>query len=150
MRVGISLSLALAALVACKGSGPEPFQPALAGTRPAGRVITGTWGGDNAGLMADDTRAHVHLGCTFGDVHQAIVLDAAGRFDVPGQYVLRAYPVYVGPSLHSRFHGSLAGRVMTIRVAVSINTADTPAQLGPLQMHLGQEPQMQARPICRR
>src|SRR5256885_9101103 len=106
MRVGIALSLAPGALFACKGSAPEPFQPALAGTRPAGRGITGTWGGDNAGLMADDTRAHVHLGCTFGDVHQAIVLDAAGRFAVPGQSVLRPYPAYARPALPSPFHGS--------------------------------------------
>ena len=150
MRVGIALSLALGALVACKASAPEPFQPALAGTGPAGRVIAGTWGGDNAGLMADDTSTHVHLGCTFGDVYQGIVLDAAGRFDVPGQYVLRAYPVYVGPSLPARFHGSVAGRVMTLSVTVSDTTADTTAHLGPVQLILGQEPQMKACPICRR
>src|SRR5437879_8126068 len=150
MRIGIARSRALGALVACKASAPEPFQPALTGTGPAGRVITGTWGGDNAGLIADDTSAHGHLGCTFGDVHQAIVLDAAGRFDVPGQYVLRAYPVYVGPSLPSRFHGSVAGRVMTLSVTVSDTTADTTAHLGPVQLMLGQEPQMKACPICRR
>src|SRR3989441_9149271 len=56
MRVRIALSLALGALGACKASAPEPFQPALAGTRPAGRVITGTWGGENAGLIGDDAQ----------------------------------------------------------------------------------------------
>src|SRR5881409_2073809 len=77
----------------------------LAAPRPAGGVVTGTWGGDNAGLMADDTSSHTHIACTFGNVHQAIVLDANGRFDVPGEYVLRAYPVYVGPTLPARYQG---------------------------------------------
>src|SRR2546422_5869022 len=69
----------------------------VVGVRPRDKPVTGTWGGENAGLIADDTSAHVHIACTFGNVHQAIVLDA-GRFDVPGDYVLRAYPVYVGPT----------------------------------------------------
>jgi hypothetical protein len=43
----------------------------------------GNWGGENAGLMADDTSAHVHIGCTYGNIHQAIFPDSEGRFDVP-------------------------------------------------------------------
>src|SRR2546421_4779208 len=41
--------------------------------------IKGTWGGENAGLMAFDTTAHVHIGCTAGDTKQAIVTDAQDR-----------------------------------------------------------------------
>lgn len=112
-------------------------------------VIQGRWGGENAGLVADDTSAHVHIACTFGNVHEAIVRDAAGRFDVPGEYVLRAHPVYVGPSLPARFHGSALGRMMTLRVTVTDTTADTTAHLGPVKVILGREPKMQACPICR-
>jgi hypothetical protein len=155
MRVVTALSLAVGALVGCEAAAPEPVDPALAGQgRPRG-VITGTWGGENAGLIADDTSAHLHIGCTFGGVHQAIVLDPAGRFDVPGEYVLRAYPVYVGPSLPARFHGSVGpawragGRVLTLSVTVSDTTADTTAQLGPVRLIRGQEPKMQVCPICR-
>jgi len=122
----------------------------LAAPRPAGGVVTGTWGGDNAGLMADDTSSHTHIACTFGNVHQAIVLDANGRFDVPGEYVLRAYPVYVGPTLPARYQGTVLGKIMTLRVTVSDTTADTTAHLGPVRLIRGQEPQMQACPICRR
>ncbi len=45
------LFLALSALIVrdCDVTGPRP-----------GTVITGTWGGDNAGLIADDTSAHAH------------------------------------------------------------------------------------------
>jgi len=35
-------------------------------------------------------------------------------------------------------------------VTVSDTTADTTAHLGPVQLILGQEPQMKACPICRR
>jgi hypothetical protein len=155
MRVVTALSLAVGALVGCEAAAPEPLDPSLAGSRRPRGVITGTWGGENAGLIADDTSAHVHIGCTFGDVHQAIVLDPAGRFDVPGQYVLRAYPVYVGPSLPARFHGSVGpagragGRVLTLSVTVSDTTADTTAHLGPVRLIRGQEPRMQVCPICR-
>ena len=92
----------------------------LVGSRPASGTIKGTWGGDNAGLIADDSSAHVHIRCTFGNVHQAIVLDAAGRFDVPGDYVLRAYPVYVGPTLPARFQGSVSGKTMALSVTVQL------------------------------
>src|SRR5438876_5964922 len=101
----------------------------LVGSRPAGGTIKGTWGGDNAGLIADDSSAHVHIRCTFGNVHQAIVLDAAGRFDVPGDYVLRAYPVCVCPTLPARFQGSVSGRTLAHCVTVQDTTADTTARL---------------------
>jgi len=100
--------------------------------------------------MADDTSSHTHIACTFGNVHQAIVLDRNGRFDVPGEYVLRAYPVYVGPTLPARYQGTVFGKIMTLRVTVSDTTADTTAHLGPVRLIQGQEPHMQACPICRR
>src|SRR5439155_14384925 len=122
----------------------------LVGSRPAGGTIKGTWGGDNAGLIADDSSAHVHIRCTFGNVHQAIVLNAAGRFDVPGDYVLRAYPGYVGLSLPARFQGSVSGKTMALSVTVQDTTADPTAQLGPVLLCDGQEPRMGPCPICRR
>jgi len=132
--------LALALLRDC-----EIFTPL-----PSDGTIKGTWGGDNAGLIADDSSAHVHIRCTFGNVHQAIVLDAAGRFDVPGDYALRAYPVYVGPTLPARFQGSVSRKTMSLSVTVQDTTADTTAKLGPVLLFYGQEPQMGPCPICRR
>lgn len=122
----------------------------VAGPRPSPGKVSGTWGGGNAGLIADDTSAHVHIACTFGNVPQTIVLDPSGRFDVAGVYVLRAYPVYVGPTLPARYQGTVIGSVMTLRVTVSDTTADTTAQLGPVRLVRGQEPKMQVCPICRR
>ncbi|MGH7614465.1 MAG: hypothetical protein ACREMW_10560 [Gemmatimonadales bacterium] len=121
----------------------------VAGPGPSPGKISGTWGGDNAGLIADDTSAHVHIACTFGNVPQTIVLDRSGRFDVPGVYVLRAYPVYVGPTFPARFQGTVIGSTMTLRVTVRDTTADTTAQLGPVRLVRHREPKMQVCPICR-
>jgi len=110
---------------------------------------TTPWGGENAGLIADDTSAHVHIACTFGNVAQGIEPGPGGRFDVPSTYVLRAYPVHVGPSLPARFQGTVLGKVLTLSVVVQDTVADTTVTLGPVQLQLGREPQMGPCPICR-
>jgi hypothetical protein len=70
-----------------------------------GFLAVGTWGGENSGVIVTDSATHVHVGCTFGDMPGSIALDASGRFTVDGSYVLRAYPVQMGPSLR---HSSAA------------------------------------------
>src|SRR2546425_9727073 len=87
--------------------------------------IKGTWGGQNAGLMAFDTTAHVHIGCTAGDTKQGIVADTQGRFDVPGRYNITLYPVARGPDHTARFTGSTDGHMMTLTVTLT-DTAGTP------------------------
>ncbi|HMH83722.1 MAG TPA: hypothetical protein VK531_12690 [Gemmatimonadales bacterium] len=108
--------------------------------------IEGTWGGENAGLIAFDTTAHVHIGCTAGDTKQALVADEQGRFDVPGRYNITLYPVARGPDHPARFSGSTDGRVMTL----SVTLTDTAVTLGPVELVLGREPRMGPCPICRR
>jgi len=133
----LGLIAALVALAACSGGGAA-FRP--------GPLAAGTWGGDNAGLIASDTSAHVHIGCTLGTVHQAIVIDPGGRFDVPGVYNVTAYPVYRGPDHPARFTGWSDGRVMSL----SVTLTDTAVSLGPVQLVFGQDPKMGPCPICRR
>jgi hypothetical protein len=99
------------------------------------KLTIGTWGGDNAGMIATDSVTHVHIGCTLGDVPGTIALDADGRFAVNGSYVLRAYPVYVGPRLPAQFSGQVVGNRLTFAIAVN----DT----------FGREPSMGPCPICR-
>src|SRR5205809_6828415 len=100
--------------------------------------IQGTWGGENAGLIAFDTTAHVHIGCTAGDTKQAIVADEQGRFDVPGLYNITLYPVARGPDHPAQFTGSTDGLVMTLTVRPT-DKAVTP---GPVQLESGNEPRM--------
>src|SRR2546425_3708017 len=74
MNKVILAGLALVLVRDCDIGGPRFHGP-----------IKGTWGGENAGLIAFDTTAHVHIGCTAGDTKQALVADEQGRFDAPGR-----------------------------------------------------------------
>lgn len=108
--------------------------------------VTGTWGGENAALIADDTSAHVHIGCTYGNIHQQIIPDAAGRFDVPGEQNITAHPVDRGILHPARFRGRITGGQMSLTVTLT----DTTVTLGPVQLTYGKEPRMGPCPICRR
>ena len=139
--------LGLLAAGALLGTGP--CEGPVASELTNGRVV-GTWGGENAGLIGDDTSAHVHIACTFGNVAQGIEPGSDGHFDVAGSYVLRAYPVYVGPTLPARFQGSVVGKTLTLSVVVQDTVADTTVTLGPVQLYLGRDPRMGPCPICRK
>jgi hypothetical protein len=128
-------SLALFLLRDCNVEGPRFHGP-----------IAGTWGGENAGLIAFDTTAHVHIGCTAGDTKQQLVADSAGRFDAPGRYNITLYPVARGPDHPAQFTGSTDGHVMTLTVTLT----DTAVTLGPVQLVFGKEPRMGMCPICRK
>ncbi len=121
----------------CNVGGPRP---------PAAGPIQGTWGGVNAGLIASDSSAHVHIGCTAGDTKAELVADPQGRFDATGRYNITLYPVARGPDHPARFFGSTDGHTMTLTVTLT----DTAVTLGPVQLVLGQEPQMGPCPICRK
>ena len=112
----------------------------------ANGAVQGTWGGDNAGLIADDTSAHVHIGCTYGQIHQPIVPDAQGRFDVPGEQNITAHPVDLGVLHPARFHGRIANG----RMSLTVTLTDTTVTLGPVQLAYGKEPRTGPCPICRR
>jgi hypothetical protein len=109
-------------------------------------VIQGTWGGENAAVIADDTSAHVHIGCTYGNIHQAIVPDNAGYFDVPGEQNITAHPVDLGVLHPARF----SGRVTDGHIRFTVTLTDTTVTLGPVDVLLGKEPRMGPCPICRR
>lgn len=114
-----------------------------------GQLALGTWGGDNSGVIVTDSAAHVHVGCTFGDMPGNIPLDASGRFTVDGSFVLRAYPVQIGPSLPAQFSGRVSGQTLTLAIAVNDTVEKKVVALGPITVVYGREPQMGPCPICR-
>jgi hypothetical protein len=116
-----------------------------AGPLPPIAQVAGTWGGDNAGLIATDSTAHVHIGCTLGDTKDGIHPDASGHFDVSGTYNVDVYPVARGITHPARFSGSIIGATMVLTVTLT----DTTRQLGPVQLTYGSEPRMGPCPICR-
>jgi len=135
-KAALAFTAAAAVLGPCDPS--SPLRP------PKG--ILGLWGGENAALIADDSSAHVHIGCTYGNVHQLIVPDADGRFVVPGEQNITAHPVDAGIFHPAQF----SGRIMGNNMSLTITLTDTTVTLGPVQLSFGKEPRMQACPICRR
>jgi len=115
------------------------------GLRPP-KDLVGTWGGENAALIADDTSAHIHIGCTYGNIHQQLILDANGRFDLPGEQNITAHPVDRGILHPARFVGRVRGGDMILTVTLT----DTTVTLGPVVLVYGKEPRMGPCPICRR
>ena len=115
-----------------------------------GLLPLGTWGGDNAGMIVADTALHLHVGCTFGDVSGRIPLTTSGSFDVQGSYMLRAYPIAVGPSVPARFVGTIDGAKATVTVTVNDTVQKQTVVLGPVVVTLGVDPRMGPCPICRR
>jgi hypothetical protein len=134
-------SLVLALAVACQRSGDS--------LPPADEIAVGTWGTDGAGLIAADGAAHLHIGCTFGDFALPVSLDGEGRFRVAGSYMLRAYPVAVGPSLPASFSGLVRGKDLTVGVVVNDTTRNESVTLGPVTLELGREPRLGPCPICK-
>jgi hypothetical protein len=134
MRRG-SWLVSLLLLAGCESDGLLP---------PSGSVV-GTWGARDAGFIVSDTSAHAHIGCTYGDIHQPIVVDAQGRFDISGQYNINAYPVDLGILHPARFIGVVDGAELTLTVVLT----DTTASFGPVTLTYGKDPTMAVCPICR-
>ena len=116
-----------------------------AGTSSPITEVTGTWGGEDAGLIASDTSAHVHIGCTLGDTDSPIHPLADGSFNASGTYNVDAFPIDRGVTHPARFTGRIDGDVMTLTVTLT----DTGRQLGPVTLTRGKEPKMGPCPICR-
>ena len=107
--------------------------------------IAGAWGGENAGLIVDQSDVHVHIGCTLGDAVGPIKPDADGRFEATGTYNVDAYPVNRGITHPATFTGRIVGETMTLTVSLT----DTARVLGPVSLIYGKEPRMGPCPICR-
>lgn len=140
VRVAIVLGTVIATSIAgCNSAGVGSVD---------GELALGTWGGNDAGVIVSDSLTHVHIGCTYGDIAGRVTLDSAGRFSVAGSYLLRAYPVAVGPTMPARFNGIVAGASLTFTVTVTDTVTNMITTVGPATVVIGQEPQMGPCPIC--
>lgn len=137
-RIAFAAGLLLA-LAACDSDDP---------LGSADELALGTWGGDDAAVIVSDDLAHVHVGCTNGDFPAPIQLDDDGRFSVAGDYLVRAYPVALGPTMPAQFAGVVRGRDLVMTVAVNDTVAHELIVLGPATVRLGRDPRMGPCPIC--
>ena len=119
----------------------------------AGPLALGNWGGDSAAMIVSDTAMHLHIGCTYGDVSGRIDVGPTGRFDVTGSYMLRAFPIAVGPTVPARFVGQVnaaRGGTATITVTVDDTVGHQTIVRGPVTVSLDEAPRLMPCPICRR
>ena len=138
----MSAAIAVIAALSCASASPAV---------PADRLLPlGTYGGDSGGMIVGDTAMHLHVGCTFGDVSGRVPVDASGRFDVAGSYVLRAYPIAVGPSVPARFTGTIDGDRVVVTATIDDTVEHRTVVHGPVAVRLGVEPNLGPCPICRR
>ena len=138
------LCLAAAVGLACSSAATTTVPPF------DGNLPLGNWGGENAGMIVSDTAMHVHIGCTYGDVSGRVPVGTAGQFDVAGSYMLRAYPIAIGPTVPARFTGRLDGAKITVTATVNDTVRDTTVVLGPVTVTYGAEAKLGPCPICRR
>lgn len=144
IRVGVfamGAALAVGLAVGCTGGGIF---------RPSGdRLTLGTWGGEDAALIAADSVTHIHIGCRSGDVLGRIGLDSGGRFTVDGSFILLVSPIVAGPRFPAQFSGRVSGHTLTFAIAVNDTIAKKVVSLGPVTVRLGVEPKMAVCPVCR-
>ncbi len=134
--------------LACAGLLSACTSEAVDGPPADGMLALGTWGGDCAGVIANDSTTHVHLGCTYGDIPGRVVLDADGHFTRTGSYLLRAYPIAIGPTMPAEFTGRVRGSTLTITVTVRDTIGKMTVVRGPTSVALGTPPRMANCPIC--
>lgn len=113
-----------------------------------GSLARGQWGGDSAAMIVGDTSVHLHISCTYGDVSGRITIRDDGTFDVAGSYLLRAFPIAIGPTLPARFSGRIDRQTATIVVTVNDTVNKQTVVRGPVRVTLGQEPRLLPCPIC--
>ena len=106
----------------------------------------GTWGGDDVGFVVSADSAHIHLGCTRGDITGPIPIAAGGTFDVVGRHNVDAFPVDLEIFHPARYSGRLHGND---RLTIEVTLTDTGRRLGPAEAFLGREPRLGNCPICR-
>jgi hypothetical protein len=145
-RMRFSIAMAISIAVSCSLSCTR--EDAIAPLE-RDRVSIGTWGGDNAGLIVTDSVAHLHIGCTFGDIAGRIRLDGSGSFVVDGTYQPRAYPIAIGTPVPARFTGTVQGRRLTVSVVVNDTVDKTTRNYGPVTVYFGDDPRLGPCPICR-
>ena len=137
------LTLAVLATIGCSSS-------SVTVPKTGGVLELGQWGGDSAAMVVGDTATHLHISCTYGDVSGRIVFNARGEFDVSGSYLLRAFPVAVGPTMPARFTGRVEGTTATVVVTVNDTIQKQTVVRGPVVVTLGRDPRLMPGPICRR
>ena len=102
-------------------------------TAPLDGPLSGSWGGPQASLVADDQGARVELACAEGRIEGPVILEA-GRFAEIGPW--QPGPVPVSDPRFAHFSGFLAGS----RIELTIVVAPNGPTHGPFELERGRAP----------
>ena len=142
-RARLVLPFTAAVALGCSSSATSSLPPFDGG------LAIGTWGGDGVAIIVGDTATHIHVGCTYGDVSGRVPI-ADNHFDVAGSYMLRAFPIAVGPAVPARFVGDVAGATVRVTITVDDTVNKQTVVLGPVIASYGKDPRLMPCPICKR
>ena len=113
---------------------------------PPREVPLGAWGGPSIALTVEESGAKVELDCAHGRIDGRLVLDAEGRFELPGTVAReRPGPVRMGPDgkaeeekgVPATYSGKLDGDVLRLTIR-----SEKGSDSRPLEARLGQAPRL--------
>ena len=104
-----------------------------------GRVAEGLWGGAHLRLNVSGDGASLEFDCAHGEITAPFVLNAEGRFDLPGTYTREGPgPIRIGREPTAR-PARYAGRVEGERMTLSVRLKDSDKSLGQYTLTRGDE-----------
>lgn len=114
--------------------------PRVVGPRPPSQTLVapGIWGGEHVGLLVTDGGGSLEYDCAHGKIDQALVTDAAGRFDLRGTHTREhGGPIREDEAADThpaRYSGTTDGRTMILTVTLS----DSGERIGTFELTRGQ------------
>ena len=110
-------------------------------------VPPGPWGGRGIALTVEDSGAKIEMDCAHGRITGRLVLDADGRFELPGTFTReRPGPVHMGPNGEAQEEkgepARYSGRVEGDALRVSIRLESGGREMGPFELQAGTTPRL--------
>ena len=126
-------------LAVIAGGTPTPSSPRT--------VPSGPWGGRGIALTVEDSGAKIEMDCAHGRIAGRLVLDADGRFELPGTFTReRPGPVHMGPNGEAQEEkgdpARYSGRVEGDTLRVSIRLESGGREMGPFELQAGTTPRL--------
>lgn len=102
-------------------------------------MAEGVWGGNHLRMSVGADGAQLEFDCASGEISAAFVLDAGGRFDLPGTYTRQGPgPIRIGREPSAR-PARYSGRVEGARMTLSVRLADSDKPLDSYTLTRGDE-----------
>jgi len=108
---------------------------------------SGPWGGRGIALTVEDSGAKIEMDCAHGRITGRLLLDAGGRFELPGTFTReRPGPVHMGPNGEAqeekgepaRYSGTVEGNTLHLTIRLDRDGRE----MRPFELEAGKTPQL--------